>query len=137
MVQLDKLIRLLETPIFAYLRLQVRCYHLVDRVVENQYPIWFAYWISKFSVKLLTSTLHYWFHALCRFFHFIFYYHLSCGIISVFSSYLQLLEPERYIWLLKALYGLLMLLPQVCLAKYDLPVIYIFCWSCCILDATV
>ncbi|XP_057963324.1 protein VAC14 homolog isoform X1 [Malania oleifera] len=47
LVQLDKLIRLLETPIFAYLRL-------------------------------------------------------------------QLLEPGRYIWLLKALYGLLMLLPQVC-----------------------
>ncbi|XP_062171505.1 protein VAC14 homolog [Alnus glutinosa] len=45
LVQLDKLIRLLETPIFAYLRL-------------------------------------------------------------------QLLEPGRYIWLLKALYGLLMLLPQ-------------------------
>ncbi|KAM7271617.1 hypothetical protein ACFE04_030831 [Oxalis oulophora] len=45
LVQLDKLIRLLETPIFAYLRL-------------------------------------------------------------------QLLEPERNIWLLKALYGLLMLLPQ-------------------------
>ncbi|GKC43373.1 protein VAC14 [Tanacetum coccineum] len=46
LVQLDKLIHLLETPIFAYLRL-------------------------------------------------------------------QLLEPGRYIWLLKALYGLLMLLPQV------------------------
>ncbi|XP_052481334.1 protein VAC14 homolog isoform X3 [Gossypium raimondii] len=45
LVQLDKLIRLLETPIFAYIRL-------------------------------------------------------------------QLLEPGRYIWLLKALYGLLMLLPQ-------------------------
>ncbi|KAE9615753.1 putative vacuole morphology and inheritance protein [Lupinus albus] len=45
LVQLDKLIHLLETPIFAYLRL-------------------------------------------------------------------QLLEPERYIWLFKALYGLLMLLPQ-------------------------
>ncbi|GAB2296947.1 PtdIns(3,5)P(2) sythesis regulation factor [Dionaea muscipula] len=45
LVQLDKLIRLLETPIFAYLRL-------------------------------------------------------------------QLLEPRRYVWLLKALYGLLMLLPQ-------------------------
>ncbi|KAK8495754.1 hypothetical protein V6N12_073084 [Hibiscus sabdariffa] len=45
LVQLDKLIRLLETPIFAYLRL-------------------------------------------------------------------QLLEPRRYIWLLKALYGLLMVLPQ-------------------------
>ncbi|MBA0601826.1 hypothetical protein Gorai_004992, partial [Gossypium raimondii] len=45
LVQLDKLIRLLETPIFAYLRL-------------------------------------------------------------------QLLEPGRYVWLLKALYGLLMLLPQ-------------------------
>ncbi|KAF6150807.1 hypothetical protein GIB67_020890 [Kingdonia uniflora] len=45
LVQLDKLIRLLETPIFSYLRL-------------------------------------------------------------------QLLEPGRYIWLLKALYGLLMLLPQ-------------------------
>ncbi|GFZ15837.1 ARM repeat superfamily protein [Actinidia rufa] len=45
LVQLDKLIRLLETPIFAYLRL-------------------------------------------------------------------QLLEPGRYMWLLKALYGLLMLLPQ-------------------------
>lgn len=27
---------------------------------------------------------------------------------------MQLLEPGRYIWLLKALYGLLMLLPQVC-----------------------
>ncbi|KAG4148860.1 hypothetical protein ERO13_D05G309600v2 [Gossypium hirsutum] len=45
LVQLDKLIRLLETPVFAYLRL-------------------------------------------------------------------QLLEPRQYIWLLKALYGLLMLLPQ-------------------------
>ncbi|KAK8613890.1 hypothetical protein V6N13_101644 [Hibiscus sabdariffa] len=45
LVQLDKLVRLLETPIFAYLRL-------------------------------------------------------------------QLLEPGRYVWLLKALYGLLMLLPQ-------------------------
>lgn len=29
------------------------------------------------------------------------------------SWFLQLLEPGRYIWLLKALYGLLMLLPQV------------------------
>ncbi|KAL8231312.1 hypothetical protein R6Q57_001090 [Mikania cordata] len=48
LIQLDKLINLLETPIFAYLRL-------------------------------------------------------------------QLLEPGRYIWLLKALYGLLMLLPQACL----------------------
>ncbi|CAI0383458.1 unnamed protein product [Linum tenue] len=52
LVQLDKLIRLLETPIFAYLRL-------------------------------------------------------------------QLLEPGRYTWLLKALYGLLMLLPQVC--PHDMP----------------
>ncbi|KAL7110777.1 hypothetical protein ACP275_05G047700 [Erythranthe tilingii] len=49
LVQLDKLIHLLETPTFAYLRL-------------------------------------------------------------------QLLEPGRYIWLLKALYGLLMLLPQQCVA---------------------
>ncbi|XP_059291696.1 protein VAC14 homolog isoform X1 [Lycium ferocissimum] len=48
LVQLDKLIHLLETPTFAYLRLQV----------------------------------------------------------------FRLLEPGRYIWLLKALYGLLMLLPQ-------------------------
>lgn len=30
------------------------------------------------------------------------------------AFFLQLLEPGRYIWLLKALYGLLMLLPQVC-----------------------
>jgi len=47
LVQLDKLIRLLETPVFAYLRL-------------------------------------------------------------------QLLEPGKHTWLLKTLYGLLMLLPQVC-----------------------
>lgn len=33
---------------------------------------------------------------------------------------MQLLEPGRYIWLLKALYGLLMLLPQVCLVNLQL-----------------
>ncbi|XP_014520967.1 protein VAC14 homolog isoform X1 [Vigna radiata var. radiata] len=62
LVQLDKLIRLMETPIFAYLRLQVS---FIDR-----------------------GTLYY-----------------SCALP-------RLLEPGRYIWLFKALYGLLMLLPQ-------------------------
>lgn len=33
-------------------------------------------------------------------------------------EFLQLLEPGRYMWLLKALYGLLMLLPQVCLVNF-------------------
>jgi len=31
-----------------------------------------------------------------------------------YNFILQLLEPGRYPWLFKALYGLLMLLPQVC-----------------------
>lgn len=37
------------------------------------------------------------------------------GISSISAVFyvLQLLEPGRYMWLLKALYGLLMLLPQV------------------------
>jgi len=35
---------------------------------------------------------------------------------------LQLLEPGRYIWLFKALYGLLMLLPQVSANNFFLPI---------------
>nr|GMD21865.1 protein VAC14 homolog isoform X1 [Ipomoea batatas] len=34
------------------------------------------------------------------------------GVNHICHCFLQLLEPGRYIWLLKALYGLLMLLPQ-------------------------
>ncbi|KAA3466213.1 protein VAC14-like protein [Gossypium australe] len=34
---------------------------------------------------------------------------IGCNVVKLF---LELLEPGRYIWLLKALYGLLMLLPQ-------------------------
>ncbi|KAJ0717947.1 putative vacuole morphology and inheritance protein [Helianthus annuus] len=70
-IQLDKLINLLETPIFAYLRLQVRNVllfnHGIPESLDDEYLL------------------------------------------------LVLLEPGRYIWLLKALYGLLMLLPQACL----------------------
>lgn len=33
-------------------------------------------------------------------------------MLFFFCSYLQLLEPGKYVWLLKALNGLLMLLPQ-------------------------
>ncbi|KAG8503447.1 hypothetical protein CXB51_001593 [Gossypium anomalum] len=71
LVQLDKLIRLLETPIFAYLRLQVAAHFTGPN-----------YGFSEF---------------------------IGCNVVKLF---LELLEPGRYIWLLKALYGLLMLLPQ-------------------------
>ncbi|GFZ21287.1 ARM repeat superfamily protein [Actinidia rufa] len=40
----------------------------------------------------------------------------SISNVSAVFSFLQLLEPGRYIWLLKALYGLLMLLPQQSMA---------------------
>ena len=40
--------------------------------------------------------------------------------LDISLGFLQLLEPGRYIWLLKALYGLLMLLPQVCLVNLQL-----------------
>lgn len=41
--------------------------------------------------------------------------------------FLQLLEPGRYIWLLKALYGLLMLLPQVIPVFFSLLFPVCFC----------
>ena len=75
-VQLDKLIRLLETPIFAYLRLQVCLIYLNPKELSPFYSLFFT--------LLLKPVL-----------------------------FFQLLEPGRYPWLLKTLYGLLMLLPQV------------------------
>ncbi|TXG57046.1 hypothetical protein EZV62_018359 [Acer yangbiense] len=73
LVQLDKLIRLLETPIFAYLRLQVRT-----------------------CIPSLKCA--------CAFIDF-------RNVVNP-ELEIELLEPGRFTWLLKALYGLLMLLPQ-------------------------
>lgn len=47
----------------------------------------------------------------------IFHLYLGYDLWTSTVVLLQLLEPGRYIWLLKALYGLLMLLPQVWLVS--------------------
>lgn len=78
LVQIDKLVHLLESPIFAYLRLQV--------LPMAKISINFTYFFLKLHTKSFNSLV------LCIF---------------------QLLEPAQYPWLIKSLYGLLMLLPQV------------------------
>ncbi|KAK6122277.1 hypothetical protein DH2020_043978 [Rehmannia glutinosa] len=83
LVQLDKLIHLLETPTFAYLRLQSMFLNpfglRIPTMQEAQFEIEVEHLLT---VRVERSLL------------------------------VNLLEPGRYIWLLKALYGLLMLLPQ-------------------------
>ncbi|KAB1205823.1 hypothetical protein CJ030_MR7G027988 [Morella rubra] len=88
LVQLDKLIRLLETPIFAYLRLQFLDGLCLLYDVHSVDGVWLLNDIQGFGVGKSTC------------------WKMGRRCKS------ELLEPGRYTWLLKALYGLLMLLPQ-------------------------
>jgi hypothetical protein len=43
-----------------------------------------------------------------------YYFIWDATLLIYFEKCMQLLEPGKHTWLLKTLYGLLMLLPQVC-----------------------
>uniref|UniRef100_A0A3Q7FZA7 EF-hand domain-containing protein n=2 Tax=Solanum lycopersicum TaxID=4081 RepID=A0A3Q7FZA7_SOLLC len=95
LVQLHKLIHLLETPTFAYLRLQ--CANKACEEIAA--PISICIHVKKanqIEILKLNALLPNYLDNL-----------LYCT-----NERNRLLEPGRYIWLLKALYGLLMLLPQ-------------------------
>ncbi|THG07657.1 hypothetical protein TEA_024229 [Camellia sinensis var. sinensis] len=122
LVQLDKLIHLLETPIFAYLRLQLAATYLLSYSIPTTISL-----LDERNEKLKqcngridefashpSAEVDVQGGGLGEHIRTV---NFCSGLLSqqeygASSPTTELLEPGRYIWLLKSLYGLLMLLPQ-------------------------